>query len=257
MRTLHRALVTFLAAALVGTMAAGPAVAQEAPPLPRQHWNFTGPFGTYDRASEQRGYQVFKQICANCHSLNMAYYRDLTGIGLSPAQIKATAASVMVPGLDASGQPADRPALPADHFRAPFPNELAARAANNGALPPDLSDIVKARVGGADYVYGILTGYSKPPAGMKMSPGMNYNEYYPGHQIAMAQMLRGGEVTFADGSPNTAAAEAHDVVSFLSYISQPEMEQRKRIGVRMVLFLMVMTGLTYAVKRKVWADVEH
>jgi ubiquinol-cytochrome c reductase cytochrome c1 subunit len=257
MRLLHRALPGALIASLLGALVAGPALGQEMPPLPKQNWSFAGPFGTYDRAAAQRGYEVYKQICSNCHSLNMAYYRDLSGIGLSPAQIKATAASVMVPSLDASGQPAERPGLPADHFRAPFPNELAARAANNGALPPDLSDIIKARAGGADYVFGILTGYSTPPAGMKMSPGMNYNEYYPGHQIAMPQMLHGGEVSFADGSPNSAADEAHDVVTFLSYISEPEMEQRKRIGVRMVLFLMVLTGLTYAVKRKVWADVEH
>jgi ubiquinol-cytochrome c reductase cytochrome c1 subunit len=141
--------------------------------------------------------------------------------------------------------------------RSPFPNEKAARAANNGALPPDLSVIEKAREGGADYIHGILTGYGDAPAGMTIGAGLYYNKYFPGHQIAMPQPLHDGQVTFADGAPNTIDAMAKDVATYLTYISEPEMEQRKRLGVKMVLFLAILSGLTYAVKRKVWADVEH
>ncbi len=242
------------AAALIGLLAT-PALAQETPPLPHQHWSFAGPFGTFDRASAQRGYQVYKEVCSTCHSLKEAYYRDLRGIGLSEEQVTATAASVTVPTIGDDGQPAERPALPSDHFRSPFANELAARATNNGALPPDLSLIEKAREGGADYLVGLMTGYSDPPAGMKMGEGMNYNKYFPGSQIAMPQPLHDGQVTYADGTPATVDQMARDVTTFLTYISEPETEQRKRIGVRIVLFLVFMTGLTYAVKRKVWADV--
>jgi ubiquinol-cytochrome c reductase cytochrome c1 subunit len=140
-------------------------------------------------------------------------------------------------------------------FRAPFANEQAARAAMNGALPPDLSVIVNAREGHANYVYAILTGFRDAPPGFKMMGGMNYNEYFPGHQIAMPQPLHDGQVTFADGAPNRIEDEAHDVVTFLYWAANPEAIQRKQIGVRVVLFLIFMTGVTYAVKRKVWADV--
>jgi ubiquinol-cytochrome c reductase cytochrome c1 subunit len=237
---------------------APPAFAQEeSPPLPHQHWSFAGPFGTFDRASAQRGYQVYKDVCSACHSMKQAYYRDLRGIGLSEEQVAATAASVSVPAIGDDGQPTERPALPSDHFRSPFPNENAARAANNGSLPPDLSIIEKAREGGADYIYALMTGYSDPPANMKMGEGMNYNKYFPGHQIGMPQPLHEGQVTFGDGTPASIDEMARDVATFLTYISEPETETRKRMGVKIVLFLVFMTGLTYAVKRKVWANVEH
>ena len=172
-------------------------------------------------------------------------------------QVKDIAASKMVPTLNDAGQPAERPGLPSDHFRAPFPNELAARAANGGGLPPDLSVIVKAREGGPDYVYAILTGFEEPPAGFKLMSGLNYNKYFAGHQIAMPQPLRDGTVTYADGTSNTLSQEAHDVVTFLSYIASPELEERHRMGVKVVLFLLFLTGLSYAVKRKLWAGVHH
>lgn len=245
------------AVALLGGLAALPAEAQEAPKPPHESWSFEGPFGTFDRAAAQRGFQVYKEVCSACHALQHAYYRDLRGIGLSEEQVKAIAAEVTVPDIGDDGQPIERPALPSDHFKSPFPNEKAARAANNGAAPPDLSLIVKARAGGPDYVYGILTGYSSPPANMKMSDGMNYNKYFPGHQIAMPPPLSDGRVTYADGTPASVNQMAHDVVTFLSYIAAPETEQRKALGVKIVLFLVLMTAVTYAVKRKVWADVEH
>jgi ubiquinol-cytochrome c reductase cytochrome c1 subunit len=240
-----------VAAALVAL--AGPAFAEES--LPHQKWSFAGVFGTFDRAAAQRGFQVYKEICANCHSVQHAYYRDLAGIGLTDAQIKAIAATITVPTIGEDGQPAERPALPSDHFRSPFPNEQAARAALNGALPPDLSVITKAREGGPDYVYGVLTGYGEPPAGMQLGAGMNYNKVFPGHQIAMPPPLQDDSVTYADGTKATVAQEAHDVVTFLTYISNPEMEERKRLGVKVLIFLVLLTGVTYAVKRKVWADV--
>ncbi len=240
--------------ALPARAVAAPSTEPEA--LPDVHWSFAGPLGTFDRAAEQRGLQVWQAVCNNCHSMKEAYYRNLTGIGLTPEQVKAFAAGITVSGgTDDSGQPVDRPALPADHFRSPFPNDKAARAANNGALPPDHSLIEKAREGGATYLYALLTGYRDPPPGMKMSDGMNYNIYFPGRQIAMAPPLHDGAVTYADGTPATVDQMARDVSTFLTYMANPEMEQRKRMGVRIVLFLAGMTVVTYAVKRKIWADV--
>ena len=248
-------------AALLGAfatlaVAAAPAMAEDEV-VAKQNWSFNGPFGTFDRASAQRGFLVYKNVCANCHSLKQGYYRNLEGIGLSEEQIKAIAASVTVPTIGDDGQPAERPGTPSDHFRSPYPNEKAARAALNGALPPDLSVITKAREGGADYVFGVLTGYGEVPAGMKMGDGMNYNKAFPGNQIAMPQPLQADQVEYTDGTKPTIEQEARDVVTFLEYIGNPEMEQRKRIGVKIVLFLVLLTGVTYAVKRQVWSDVDH
>ncbi len=244
------------AAAIAALLAIGGGSAYAAEEtLPHQSWSFSGLFGTFDRASAQRGFQVYKEVCSNCHSLKEAYYRNLQGIGLSDDQVKAIAATITVPAINDDGQPTERPALPSDHFRSPYPNEKAARAANNGALPPDQSVIIKAREGGADYVDNLLQGYSDPPAGVKVGNGLYYNKWFPGHQIAMPQPLRDDSVTYADGTKATLAQEAHDVTTFLTYIANPELEQRKRIGVKVVLFLTLLTGVTYAVKRKIWADV--
>ncbi len=232
--------------------------AQESVPPPKQSWSFGGLFGSYDLAAAQRGFQIYSEVCSNCHSMKLMFYRNLSGIGLSPDQIKAVAAAVQVPaGLNDQGEPIEGPGTPASHFRSPFANEQAARAANNGALPPDLSLIVNAREGGPDYVYGILTGYADPPPDFKMQAGMNYNEYFPGHQIAMPQPLHDGQVTYTGGTPNSISQEAHDVVTFLSWAANPELVERKQMGIRAVLFLTLMTGLTYAVKRKVWSNVHH
>ncbi|HYZ24880.1 MAG TPA: cytochrome c1 [Rhodopila sp.] len=254
-----RALRTLLAGiALAGCMTAmwaGPALAQETE-LPNEHWSFQSVFGGFDLAAAQRGFQTYSQVCSNCHSMHLLHYRDLAGIGLDEAQVKAVAAAVTVPqGLDDQGNPKEGPATPASQFKSPFPNEQAARAANNGALPPDLSLIVNAREGGPNYVYGILTGYADPPADFKMQEGMHYNKVFPGHQIAMPQPLTDGSVEYTDGTPNNLRQEAHDVVTFLYWAANPEMVTRKQIGVRVILFLMFMTGLTYALKRKVWSDV--
>jgi ubiquinol-cytochrome c reductase cytochrome c1 subunit len=247
----------FAPAILATTLLAVPAAAQEGP-MPHQYWSFENLFGTFDLAAAQRGFEVYSHVCSNCHSMHLLHYRDLSGIGLDPDQIKAVAAAVTVPsGLDDQGNPKDGPGTPGSEFKSPFPNDIAARASNNGALPPDLSLIINAREGGPNYVYGILTGFGQPPAGFKVADGMNYNEMFPGHQIAMPQPLQDGTVEYTDGTSNNLAQEAHDVVTFLSWAANPETVERKQIGVRVILFLVFMTGITYAVKRKVWSDVDH
>ncbi len=249
--------IAALIAALFGLAAMQPARAEMAePPLPAQKWSFDGVFGTIDMASAQRGFQVYSEVCAACHSMKFLHYRDLAGIGLSPEQIKAIAAAVTVPqGLNDSGEPKDGPATPANQFRSPFSNDLAARAANNGALPPDLSLIVNAREGGADYIYALMVGFGDAPKDFKMQDGMNFNMYFPGHQIAMPQPLHDGQVTFIDGSPSNIAQEAKDVVTFLSWAANPEETERKQMGVRVILYLGFMACVTYALKRKVWAAI--
>jgi len=244
------------AAALLALAVPATALAAEAEiKFPAQNWSFSGPFGTIDRASAQRGFQVYSEVCAACHSVKQAYYRDLKGLGLEPKEIEAIAAAVMIPVIGDDGQPTERAGLPSDRFRSPWPNEKAARAAYNGAYPPDLSVITKARAGGADQLYALLIGYNQAPAEMKMGDGMYYNSYYSGHQIAMPAPLNDGQVAYADGTRASVEQMARDVTTFLSYIAEPETEVRKRLGVKVVLFLIFMTGVTYAAKRKVWADV--
>ena len=254
-----RALRSLLLALVVGLFAVGHAYAQDdTPSLPNQSWSFSGLFGGLDEAAAQRGFLVYLNVCSNCHAMHQLHYRDLSGIGLTAAEIKSIAASVTVPiGLNSQGEPATGPGTPASPFRSPFPNDQAARAAMNGALPPDLSLIVNAREGNADYVYGILTGFVAAPAGFTVPPGKYYNTYFPGHLIAMPPPLSDGVVTYADGTKATVPQMAHDVVTFLHWAANPEEVARKQMGVRVVLFLLLLTGLTYALKRKVWADVEH
>lgn len=242
---------------LVSLAAATVADAQSEAPRPaKQYWSYAGVFGTFDRAALQRGFQVYKEVCSACHSLNQVYYRNLAALGFSDAEIKAIAAEYTVmDGPNDQGEMFERPARPSDRFKSPFPNDEAARNANNGALPPDLSLIVKARHGGPDYIYGLLTSYGNPPPGMNMPAGMNYNALFPGHMIAMPPPLSEGAVTFADNTPATVSQMAHDVTTFLAWAAEPETEERKRIGLKVMLFLVLMTGVFYALKRKVWAEV--
>jgi ubiquinol-cytochrome c reductase cytochrome c1 subunit len=253
-----RKLLSILAAGLVVGLFASPAMAEEETPMPNMGWSFETLFGTFDLASAQRGFQIYSNVCANCHSMHLLHYRDLSGLGLDAEQVKAIAAAVTVPqGLDDQGAPKDGPATPANQFKSPFANDKAARAANNGALPPDLSLIVNARVGGPNYLYGLLTGFAEAPADFKMQDGMYYNKMFTGHQIAMPQPLQDGTVEYADGTSNGLGQEATDVVTFLSWAANPDLVERKQMGVRVVLFLVFMTGLTYSVKRKIWSDVDH
>jgi len=250
-----RAIALALIAALV--LVGGSARAQEeAPRPPHQVWSFEGVFGTYDRAALQRGFQVYKEVCAACHAVKHLAFRDLAEIGYSEDQVKGIAAQVQVTdGPNDSGEMFQRPGRPSDPIPGPFANDQAARAANNGALPPDLSLITKAREGGADYVDAIMTGFKDAPAAMKMNPNMNYNEYFTGHQIAMPPPLSPDQVKFADGTPATVPQMAHDVVTFLSWAAEPTLEQRHRIGFKVILFLIIATGVFYAAKRKVWSRI--
>jgi ubiquinol-cytochrome c reductase cytochrome c1 subunit len=255
------------AAAPAPTAAQGqaPAAPVSTDPLPpkSESWSFDGPFGLYDRAALQRGFQVYKQVCSVCHALSHVAIRSLGEPGgpeFSVAAVRAIAAGYMVPAgpneqgqtVDANGQPLMRAATPADYFPAPFPNEQAARAANNGALPPDLSLIVKARAGGSDYVYSIVTGDGTPHPGFTVRNGMYYDPYFVGRQIAMPPPLRDGSVTYTDGTPNTLDQEAHDVVTFLTWASNPKMEERKHLGFNVMAYLILITGLLYLSYRKVW-----
>jgi cytochrome c1 len=227
-------------------------------------FSFEGPFGTFDRASLQRGFQVYKEVCSACHSLKRIAFHNLAdegGPGFSEAQAKAIAAGFQVPAdpddqgrtYNDSGERITRPGIPADYFPWKFENEKAARAANNGALPPDLSLIVKAREGGPEYVYSILTGFGqKPPANEPMGENMNYNPYFPGHQIAMPPPLSDGVVTYSDGTKATVAQMAHDVVTFLAWTAEPKMEERKRMGFGAMIFLFLLTGLLYFAYHRIW-----
>ncbi|MFM7689467.1 MAG: cytochrome c1 [Alphaproteobacteria bacterium] len=226
--------------------------------IPDRKFSFDGVFGTYDRASAQRGFQVYKEVCAACHSMRLLSYRNLRDLGLTEAQVAAIASQFEIKdGPNDEGQMFERPGRPADRFRSPFANDAAARAANNGALPPDLSVMTKARAGGADYLFALLTGYEDPPPGVTVMDGMHFNRYYPGHQIAMGAPLNPDQVDYADGTSATVEQMAHDVSTFLQWAAEPELEQRRALGVKIIIFLTILAGLTYAVKRKIWADVEH
>jgi ubiquinol-cytochrome c reductase cytochrome c1 subunit len=246
-----------LAAAVLSLLAfAAPArAASDAPAPPERAWPHHGVFGSYDRGALQRGLQVYKEVCAACHSMHLLSYRNLEAMGYSPEQVKTLAADYTVtdgPGDD--GEMFQRPARPSDRFVSPYANEKAARAVNNGAYPPDMSLLVKARAHGEDYVFGILTGYEAAPADVQVMEGMYYNKYFPGHQIAMAPPLVEGQVTFADGTAASVEQMASDVAQFLAWAGEPHMEERKRMGLKVMLFLFVFIGVLAAVKRRIWAD---
>ena len=233
--------------------------AEEHVALPAQPWSFSGPLGSFDRAAALRGFQVFKEVCAACHGAKHVKFYHLADLGLTEAQIKALAADRdYKDGPNDEGEMFQRKGTPSDALLSPYANDQAARAANNGALPPDQSLMTKARVGGADYVYALLTGFhDKPPAGVVLGQGMHYNAYFPGNQIAMAPPLTKGQVTYLDGTEATVEQMAHDVTTFLAWAAEPEMEQRKRFGVMVLLFLSVLVTLLYRSMKKVWADEKH
>src|SRR5260221_3905378 len=271
---------TVIAMMIAGALFAGStqnarAEEQEAPPS--QKWSFAGPFGSYDRAALQRGLKVYKEVCSACHGLSYIAFRNLAdpgGPGYSVAQAAAFAAEYKIKdGPNDQGQMVERPGPPADYFPSPFPNEQAARAANCGAAPPDLSLITKARSyergfpwfifdfftqfqeTGPNYVDGILQGFEdKPPAGVSIPEGSSSNKHFPGHAIKMPKPLSDGQVTFDDGSPATVPQYAKDVTTFLMWSAEPHMEARKRLGLQVFVFLILFTGLMYFTKKKVWAE---
>jgi cytochrome c1 len=232
-----------------------------APEIAPQSWSFTPPFGTYDDAQLQRGFEVYKQVCATCHSMRLLSYRNLGEPGgpeFSPKAVETLASQVQVTdGPNEKGEMFQRPARPSDRFRSPFANEQLARVANNGALPPDLSTMAKAREGGPDYIYAILTGYRDPPQGFQLAPGMHYNQAFPGHQIAMPPPLSDGVITYADGTKPTLDNYARDVSAYLMWAAEPKLEERHKTGARVMIFLLVFAVIMYLAKRTVWARLHH
>ncbi|WP_454915379.1 cytochrome c1 [Xanthobacter sediminis] len=274
--------ILFGAAAAVLLLAAPASAAEEGGHdgrPPRLPWSFAGPFGTYDTAQLQRGFKVFKEVCASCHSANFLYFRNLSqpgGPSFSEAQVKQIASEYQITdGPNDSGDMFQRPGRPSDRWPAPFPNDQAARASNGGALPPDMSVLAKARsyhVGfpgfitdafiqyqehGVDYIHAVLTGYAEPPEGVTVQSGLHYNKYFPGNQIAMPKPLSDGQVDYSDGSPQTVDQYASDVAAYLMWMAEPHLDTRKRIGFQVFIFLIVLGGLLYFTKKKVWKNVAH
>jgi ubiquinol-cytochrome c reductase cytochrome c1 subunit len=216
-------------------------------------WSHSGIFDSFDHASVRRGYQVYKQVCAACHSMNYMYYRDLVGTIMTEDEAKAEAADVMVvDGPDETGAMFERPGKLADKFPRPYPNDEAAKAANNGALPPDLTFITGARHGGENYVFALLTGYCDPPAGVTVPDGMHYNPYFPGGLIGMAQSLYNEVVEYEDGTPASASQIAKDVSTFLRWACEPEMDERKRMGIKVIAIGTTIMMVLFYWKRHTW-----
>jgi len=233
-------------------------IANEAIPPKKMQWPFDGYFGSVDRQAAQRGFGVYKEVCSTCHSLKHLYYRNLKDIGFSEEEIKEIAKNYEVTdGPNDEGEMFQRPAILSDHFVAPYKNEQVARAVNNGGLPVDLSLIIKARHDGANYVYSILTGYESPPDDFKLNPGSEYNRYFPGYQIAMpSPLVSEGQVTYSDGTNSNIEQMAYDVVVFLQWAAEPEMEHRKSIGMKVLIFLSIFTVVFYIAKKRVWANLK-
>ena len=224
---------------------------------PKLDWSFLGLTGTFDRASQQRGLQVYKEVCSGCHGLRLLAYRNLKAIGYNDDEIKAFASENSVDSFNDDGEVVEREARPSDKFVSPYPNEQAARAANGGAYPPDLSLIIKARSDGANYLHALLTGYVDAPAEQKVPDGMYFNKYYPGKLIGMPQPLYEDGVEYADGTKATPDQMAKDVTAFLAWASEPEMEDRKRLGISVILFLLVLTILSYLAMKQIWAPIKN
>ena len=256
----------------------------DTPLPPKNDWTFAGPFGTFDKTQLQRGFKVYREVCSSCHSMGLVSFRNLAqpgGPGFTEGQVKALAASYKVKdGPNDAGEMFERDGRPADRWPSPFPNKQAAAAANGGAIPPDFSVIAKARSysrgfplflvdmftqyqeHGVDYIAALLQGYSDDTHGVEVPAGKYYNTYYPGHVIAMPKPLNDGQVEYpkgADGrpqAPETVAQYSKDVSAFLMWAAEPKLEQRKETGFRVILFLIVLAGLFYFTKKKIWSRVE-
>jgi ubiquinol-cytochrome c reductase cytochrome b/c1 subunit len=249
------------------------------PVPPRQSWSFGGLTGKFDQAQLQRGFKVYREVCSNCHSMQLVAFRNLAdagGPGFTEGQVKALAAEYKVQdGPNDAGEMFERPGRPSDHIPGPFANENAARTANGGALPPDMSVLAKARSfsrgfpwfaidgflqyqeQGPDYIVGILNGYKDPPPGVELQPGQNYNEIMPGHKLAMPKPLNDGQVEYPDGTPTTLQQYSKDIAAFLMWTAEPKLEERKRTGLRVLIFLILFAGLLYYTKKKIWSGVAH
>ncbi|MGB0681156.1 MAG: cytochrome c1 [Magnetovibrionaceae bacterium] len=254
---LRKTLLAAAAAVAISFGATAPQTAQAAGAavdLIEQDWSFEGIFGTYDRNAVRRGLQVYREVCSSCHGLKRIAFRHLAGVGFTEDEIKAIAAEyTIVDGPNDEGEMFERDGIPADYYPSPYPNPQAGAAAH-GKFPPDLSLMAKARGNGPNYIYSILNGYvDEVPEGFPEDA--NYNEYFPGHQIAMAQPLYGDDVEYADGTEATISQQSKDLVQFLMWTASPELEERKSLGIKVILFLIVFTGLLYALKRQIWKDL--
>ena len=225
--------------------------------IPKYEWSFKGITGKFDRSSLQRGYQVYTEVCASCHSMNLLSYRNLGEKGgpeFSVNQVKAIAANFEVTdGPNSDGEMFTRPARPSDKFVSPYPNIQAAMAANGGAYPPDMSVLAKARKGGADYIYSLLMGYEEAPEGYELDDGVYYNKYMPGNKIKMAEPISDGAVEYADGTETSKAQMAKDVTAFLVWAADPHLEARHKMGFKVFFYLIVLLTLVYLSKQKVWS----
>ena len=229
---------------------------------PEGGFSFEGPFGNWDYQQLQRGYQVYKEVCSSCHSLKFVAFRNLQELGYSEDQVRAEAATWMVPGIDSrDGSAIDRPALPTDMFPAPYENDVQARALNNNAIPPDLSLMTKARPDGVNYVYSLMQGYVEPdPADQALSPefetgdGLYFNEHFYNINIAMAPQLPEGRVQYADGTEASTEQMSADIAAFLAWTAEPAMIQRKQMGLVVILFLIFATGLGFLSYKNIWAS---
>ena len=272
--------LAFGLAVSLSALGARAALAQEQEIPPKQHWSFAGPFGIYDPAQLQRGFQIYKEVCSTCHSIKLLAFRNLADLGgphFTEAQAAAVAAGYQVTdGPNDTGEMFQRPGKIADHFPPPFPNDQAARAALGGKLPPDMSVLAKARSvergfpwfvfdaftqyqeDGPDYIHAILNGYEDPPpAGAVLPPGGQYNKYFPGHAIGMPKPLSDGQVQYTDGTPMTVDQYGRDVAAFLMWAAEPTLDARKRLGFQVFIFLIVLSGLLYFTKRNIWYEVKH
>lgn len=279
MKSIKLATLGLLAAFAIGSSATlSPADASgdhEVVKPPRTAWTFAGPFGNFDKAQLQRGFKVYREVCANCHSMNLVSFRNLGepgGPGFSADQVKALAAEYKVKDTDDKGEPVERPARPSDRWPSPYPNAAAA-AALHGKAPPDFSVLAKARTyergfpnfifdvftqyqeNGPDYISALLKGYEEAPKGTKIENGQNWNKFYPGNIIAMAQPLQDGSVDYTDGTPQTLDQYSKDVVAFMMWAAEPKLEERKRLGLSVMAFLAVFAVLLWYVKKRVWADI--
>jgi ubiquinol-cytochrome c reductase cytochrome c1 subunit len=278
------AIFAVVASAVLGLASSALAVTSSLPPRSDVSWSFEGPFGTFDTEQLQRGYKVYHDVCSACHSMNLMHYYNLGQPGgpffdekypvpIDNPRVKALAAEAKVPDIDPdTGDPVQRVATPADIFKSPFPNEAAARASNGGALPPDLSVIIKAREGGPRYVYSLLTGYVPAPAGLTVPAGKSYNPYFPGDLtsywqghgpvpkggfISMPFQLTPDRVSFDDGTHATTSQQAWDVVAFLTWASEPHQVERKQMGFSVMIYLLILAGVVYASYRRIWRRVDH
>jgi ubiquinol-cytochrome c reductase cytochrome c1 subunit len=287
MKAIGETLLTAAAVAVMAILSQPAGAAEDAATIERQIWSFSGIFGQFDQAQLQRGYQVYTEVCANCHEMKRIYYRNLAQKGgpeFPEEAIKALAASVQVEdGPNEEGQMFQRPGKLTDSLPRRYKNEQEARSIHNGAYPPDLSLMARARnveyhgpvwfhplsmlrdvltgyqEGGADYIYALLTGYTSPPATVTMVEGMHYNQAFPGQQIAMANPFAGGDgqVSYTDGTPATVDNYARDVSAFLSWAADPKLEDRKQLGWQVMAYLLFTTILLYIAKKRIWAKIEH